>query len=324
MIRRLLPPFAACALAAGAAPVLLDPADRARFPEALFPGIGALTTEQLVDAGLRARYPERIRDTDPAAAPDGLPAVRSDELAGGHAFVRTHDVAAALDPIAAAVAQRSAVLDLRHARGDVAAATALGNLLALSAGAGIDVVGNVDGGSVAFAPDGRRAAQGVVVVLVGPGTRGPLEAALAALAERREVVLVGGRTAGDTGVFARVAPEGPFVLAGEVVPRGLPSLLGAGVAPLVAVPVPEAEAQAVARALDSGAALGDVVDAGVEKPRFDEAALIRGDAPQVGDGDAAPRRAPEDRVLQRALAILGALEALGRIAPAPAPSAPAG
>jgi hypothetical protein len=168
----------------------------------------------------------------------------------------------------------------------------------------------------------------VQVVIVGPQTRGPLEAALDALARSNAIVTVGARTAGATTHFEPIPEHAGWLKAvGEVLAADGESLAGVGLQPRIPVPSPEEDSRAWA-ALANGATLADVTMSRAEKRRFGEAELMRernGEATQPPDSSTELRREPAgeqvlDLALQRALGIVTALRALGRLQETNAPT----
>jgi hypothetical protein len=107
-------------------------------------------------------------------------------------------------------------------------------------------------------------------------------------------------------------------------------LLGTGATPALKVEVDPADDEESYRALDAGTAVSALLDSVVEKPRFDEARLLSQhdqgitrssrtvspprprEAVSSPSAEAAPV-VPVDRILQRAVNAVVALQALGRL-----------
>jgi len=241
-------------------------------------------------------------------------------------FVRLHALDADLAPLRAALAEkRAVVLDLRFVSGDLPSALRLGGLLAQRA-EGIEGP-RADPQFHRFEkpPDADTATghHPLVIVLVNQATAGPVEAVLDALQAAGDVLLVGPGTAGECAFRA----AGGDWIAGSGVACGLP----------VAV-TPDADRRAY-DALEAGTPIGELLDRHFEKRRFDEALLIREHARnngnhgpvtsdersrQVGEPATSPENTPPspdddgeslliDRILQRAVHVIAAARALGRI-----------
>lgn len=310
----------------------------ADLPSAYFPRDVVEPRESDGWAMLAAEFPRLIKPAavNGAAALESPPATRV-EVRAGVDYVRVRRLAADLSSIEQALQTPALVLDLRYVRGELAPAVALGRLLARKS-LRIETVASDDSQLTAIEPAGTRPAGQVTLVLVNDATAGALEAVLDALQAAGDVMLVGAATKGDTGVFPETADAAAWkVIAADYRRVGGASLLDDGVTPALAVEAPAEQEEAAYLALDGGTPLATLLDAPVEKTRFDEARLLRqfgeahangtragassaaDDSPAPAEtvraATAPPDRPPFDRALQRAVSTLVALEALGRLPP---------
>lgn len=310
-----------------------------RWEPGLFPGIAQATERDLMVAGAKALYPGRLRQSAGPAAPAPSPGEPAEplrrELGPGRQFLRAGNASAAAAALAETAAPSVLVLDLRRAVSDAAGARALAAQLASKGPLTLVAAGNYP----EFSAEADRTVTPktgpfpkVTLVLTSKNTRGPVEAVLAALAARGDLITVGAATAGDTGRF-EAFPAGPGWewITGELSPAPGVSLLGSGATPVVPVPTPEQD-EAAWKALQDGASIADVTQSSTEKRRFGESELIKAHArtaqpeavpaPQPAatpTRDSSKAEQPLDLALRRALGILTALEALGRL-PAATPT----
>lgn len=328
MVRRGL---ALAALAAGLAA-------HAALPTAYFPTDAREPATADGWQALADEYPRWIKPVrpDPTREIDS-PAATLVPFNDTISYIRVRRLKNDLENIKTALAHPGLVIDLRYVHGDRNETIRLGQVLARRQVA-LATANAANEGDIVIDPNPDRAADQVTLVVVNGGTSGPLEALLDALQAQGDVLLVGTRTAGDTGMFRR--PEsGPGwqVIYGDLRRRGGPTLLDVGVEPGLKVETKAAEEEVAYLGFDGGTTLTDLLDAPVEKARFDEERLLqqfdeshpddgaarRRPAPRAAESedgentaseeDEAAAEVPFDRSLHRAISTLVALEALGKL-----------
>lgn len=249
---------------------------RGALPKDIFP---EGTIEPTDDAGwseLAARFPHLLKRVESAGAssPTSPPPTRI-SLREHMDYLRIRRVASDLIVLENALETQMLVLDLRYVWADLPDAVKLGALLARST-LNIQTVSPTDAATTTIEPAQKRAPKQAVVVLVNHGTSGALEVVLDALQAAGDILLVGARTAGDTGVFSdQAVAEGWRSIGGQMQRAGGPNLLGVGVEPRLTIATDEASDETAYLALDSGTPIVTLLDAPVEKARFDEAKLLR-------------------------------------------------
>lgn len=273
---------------------------------------------------LATEHPLLIRIEEPAttvADDNDSGTAAATALGARTVYLRVRDLARDLPAVEQALASPRLVLDLRFTTSGAAESLHFGRLLArlpvsLPPPA-------TDAEAIEIQPAGARAPDQITVVLVNGETRGAVEAVLAALQMRGEILLTGTTTAGDTGAFQPVAETpGIHVIRGEYRPAAGVSILGEGVQPRLAVDVSDADDQAAYGAFFEDTPLSELLDPTVDKARLDEAALLerhgksavsRRAARETASSDSATEEAPPrtDRILQRGVNALIAHDALG-------------
>lgn len=257
------------------------------------------------------------------------------EVRPGLDFLRVRDLDADLPVVAGALESPRLIIDLRYLRGDRDESIRLGQLLTRRGFSIFERSGEDTAPTeLQVVPAGSRGPAQVTLVLVNAQTSGPLEAVLAALQDAGEIVLVGGNTAGEASVFSD-APGAPGWQTRTA--TWLASRAGgepAPVEPRLSIAVDESDDAAAFGALESGEEITQLLDPPVEKPRFDEARLLRQfdestqrTTPHATTTSPSPPptsrprgsgiRPPFDRILHRAVNTIVALEALGRLPPVP-------
>lgn len=308
------------------------PLANAALPSAYFPTEVAEPVDGTGWAVLAKEFPRwvkpvRIDPTREVDAPPATEVVINDKIS----YIRVRRLENDLASIEAALTHPGLMIDLRYVHGDRNETILLGRLLArqqvllAAANASTDEAIVIDSNP-------HRAASQVTIVVVNAGTSGPVEALLDALQAQGDVLLVGARTAGNTGLFRRPenAPRWQVVY-GDLRRRDGPSLIDVGVEPGLPVPTDPAAEEAAYLGLDDGTVLSHLLDAPVDKARFDEERLLqefdgvhpgnnglrRPEPSAANDEDATTdggeAEVPFDRVLHRAVSTLLALEALGRL-----------
>jgi hypothetical protein len=222
--------------------------DRVLFPPELFPGFERQTPDELLLAGLAAKYPGRIVRTPPAL-PAAPPVVRASvlvRLPNGIDYVRCYaNGIADVSVPEFAPGATGRVIDLRFFSTAPDSVSACVRLCEKLTGA----VPRVQQLGEYFSAE-KPSVQGKgaevesaplfpVIVLVNYGTSGPVEAMLADLQVRRKIILVGTATAGNTARYIPVDKvPGWWRICGELQSDSASrSLVGTGVAPRVRVAV---------------------------------------------------------------------------------------
>ena len=152
-----------------------------------------------------------------------------------------------------------------------------------------------------------------VFVLTNQATAGPIEALLAELKDKGQIISIGTRTAGRTGKFRHVETTPPlYILSGEWRPASGESLLNNGFTPSVLMNVPVDEDRKAYQAWTRGVSLRSLVAADPtdndRDPSADLHQLLTNEIPE------APAETTVDPILQRAYFIVTALRSMGKIA----------
>ncbi len=240
-----------------------------------------------------------IGGTNQAAARLDGPAWRTELVEGRYLFVRVRNLAKgeAVARLSAAVASNLApacgvVLDLRGWRQHEAFEAGAELTALLGGGVGGELFSLVDAEgrasavqAVGGAAGGAAHSRKPLVVLVNGQTSGVGEAVADGLRNLRGAVVVGGPTAGKSAVFAeRTLKDGRVLRVAEkrVIARGGRALFPNPVTPDVAVEdVGADDAAAMVRAAETGVA--EFVTPVEPTDRQDEAALVRGEMPEVDE-----------------------------------------
>lgn len=302
----------------------LSSLDKELFPSEFFPNISDVSEGELLLAGLRSLYPKRILSDLPETKTEEPepPVVR--DLGSNGRYIRVKHLAEALPVIEENLSLPLLVLDFRYLATDVASTLKLASLLTRQESIALSLAGNypvpnLDPGTAVVRAKGaqlRRPDQ-TVFTLSNHKTGGPIEALLAQLKAEKEIISVGVRSSGETGAF-RPFPglDSFYLISGEIRPADGSSLLESGFLPQVEVATTPEEDKLGYAGLRDGVSLDDLVDARVEKLRFDETRLLRERAGGPGaeeEKEEEKARLPLDPILQRTLHIVKALQALGRI-----------
>ncbi len=301
--------------------------DPALFPAEFFPDLEELSERELLLTGLRTLYPKRILDHPPAepVVETAPPVVH--ELEGDGRYIRVKNLQDALPVIREHLQRPLLVLDFRFLQTDLESTIKLGSLLTARArielrvaGEYAPAAGKTGGSSLMIDGAGLRRPTQAIFTLSNHETSGPIEVLLAELKASGEIVSVGAPSPGKTASFAPFpGVESHYLIAGELRTSDGGSILESGFIPRVKVQVDPRDDELAYNALREGVALKDLVDARVEKTRFDEARLLReqnGGPPEDNEnGSGADKpEVPQDAILTKAMHIVQALQALGKIA----------
>ncbi len=322
------------ALSLAAALALLTTAAGA-LPEGYFPPTEERPANDREWAELAKRFPLQVKKNRPArpAASEAFPPSTATTIRPGLKYFRVHSIERDLETLAASLDASATIVDLRFVEAGEVESLELAAILARGQ------VELVLGGQSApepleLAPAATGQERGPTLVLTNRATSGPVESVLAALQQSGDILVVGEKTKGNTGRFKPVADHPRWkVIDADFRSPGGPSLLGKGVAPDLVVTVSPVDDETAYRAFDAGAPIAALLDANIEKARFDEARLLQqhdllaGDPrspalppPATGADSNRPaspeareaRPAPIDRILHRAVNIVVALRALRR------------
>lgn len=244
--------------------VAAEPAAWARY----FPPEKERPADDAGWAELAKEFPHRVkRARDHAGTALQPPPATQVEARPGVDYLRVRSLAQDLTAIAAALERPRVVFDLRYIRGELEESRQFAAVLARTPL-------RLEGDGPAIEPKSARSSDQVTLCLVNRATSGPLEAVLDALQASGDVLLVGTQTAGDTGRFV-AAPEQPgwLVITDDFRRAGGPSLLDLGLTPGLFVETSSEIEDAAYLAFDAGRPIGELLDAPVEKSRFDEARL---------------------------------------------------
>lgn len=320
--------LAAIELCASAEVPQFDIQDRELFPPQFFPDLHERSEAELLLAGLRSLYPKRVLTSPPngdlpAPVP---PLVRT--IGANGAYIRVLNLSEALPVIQENLSRQVLILDFRFLATDLDSTITLGSMLTRQPEMRLPVLGeypargaDISDGALVIEGRQMRRAQPAVFTLSNHETQGPVEALLDQLKHDGEIISVGTPSAGRTAVF-RQFPNLPryYLIHGEIRAADGDSLVEEGFLPRVRVNVSAEEDLIGYSRLRDDVPLEQVVQARVAKQRFDEARLLRErgalppqeviEEPQPDQDDPQPAL---DLILQRAINIVRALEALGEI-----------
>lgn len=254
--------------------------------------------DEIVLHGLAQRYPDRLTQTPPPNPENGQkrsPAV--EELPRGIAYARVYQLPALGEIPDAAWQTPALILDFRFLESgpDTKASADLLAMLGLEPGEANYPQGVAlpDEDAVQRRSDGAHPA----VVLVNSSTTGPVEAALDALQRAGRILAIGLPTAGRTGRYRELAAHpGWYVIEAESKVPGH-SLLGEGMEPEIVVGVTPEDDYRGFFVYEKGGALSAMVD------------FVAGSVDPEDGAD----KAPTDPILQRAVQVILALQALGEL-----------
>jgi hypothetical protein len=303
----------------------IDLTDPELFPPEFFPDLADLAEEELLLAGLRSIYPERIlTETPEAGLPDPAPPVVRGIGTSG-VYIRVIHLPSALAVIEENLSAPLLVLDFRFLTADLESALDLGSLLTrqqtmelLRAGDYPVPSANLNGEVILTRGRNLRPQEQTIFTLSSHETRGPIEAVLAQLRNDGDVISVGAPSSGQTAVF-RPFPglESFYLISGEIRPSNGDSLTRSGFIPRVQVAVTRTEDRIAYGSLREGVSLEDLVEVRSSRPQPDET-VFPGQEPRAPIEEALDPEEepglPQDIILQRALNIVKALQALGKIA----------
>jgi len=300
----------------------------AALPTTYFPAEVAEPVDVAGWTALAEEYPRWVKPvrSDPTRSVD-TPAATQVVINDKIGYVRVRRLENDLESIQSGLNQPGLIIDLRYVHGDRNETIRLGRLLARRQVA-LRAANATDDETIIIDSNPQRTVGQTTLVVVNGGTSGPVEALLDALQSQGDVLLVGTNTAGNTGLFRRpeTAP-GWQVIYGDLRRREGAALVDVGVAPELAVATDPAAEEAAYLGLDGGTVFAHLLDAPVEKARFDEERLLQEfDESHQGTGlrrpepsanedasDGENAEVPFDRALHRAVSTLLALEALGRL-----------
>lgn len=203
-------------------------------------------------------------------------------------YLRIENVGDGLDAVGAGFASPVLIVDLRYVGGDASESESLGRLFSRHA-----IIAEIGGETIRIDRNVNRPDSQLTIVLVNGETSGELDEVLAALQAAGDAPLVGSATEG-------------------------------GVVPALLVTTDAEIEKAAYLAFADGTSLSDLLDAPVEKKRYDEALLLsefdgRSGPPKRPDAEESETAEEEeepplvDRTLQRAVNTAIALKALGKI-----------
>ncbi len=303
--------------------------DTSLFPPEFFPGLQERSEAELILAGLRSIYPERILEEPPRSElPEpAAPIVR--KLGNSGNYVRVLSLPEALPVIEQHLSQDILLLDLRFLSADLDNALQLAALLSRQPQLTLRVAGDYPAsgetdadGLLSVESRQLRGPKQAVFILSNHQTRGPLEAVLDQLKHDGDIISIGTASAGQTAVFNQF-PNLPsyYLMTGEIRAADGDSIVESGFAPRVEVSVAPNDDLIGYSSLREDVSIEQVVQARVDKTRFDEARLLRergldtSATPESDEEDEAKEEEdlPLDLILQRAMNIVKALQALGEI-----------
>lgn len=306
---------------------MIEGIDPELFPSEFFPGLEEISSEELILAGLSTLYPNRILAEPPQIeVPEPSPPIIR-ELGSSGSYIRVRNLTDALPVIEESLARPLLVLDFRFLTADLESTIKLGSLLARKNNLTLKTVADYlsaendsPESNLVIESAGLRKAGQTIFTLSNHETRGPIEALLAELKAGDDIISVGSPSAGGTASFKPFPNlDSYYLIDGEIRPSDNRSLVGSGFVPQVEVTVAPDDDRLAYSALREGVDLDDLVEVRVRKPRFDEARLLRernGEPSPNNDQTGAPEdisELPHDAILQHALQIVKALQALGRI-----------
>ncbi len=295
------------------------------FPPEFFPEADTLTKNDIFIEGLKSYFPNRVYRERPELNPGPDTEPRIENMMAGVTYIRVYNLASALPILERELPNGTLVIDLRNVQADRDRALQFCSLLAIDEGITLSLIelhqaedSDATGETLAIEPAVIRRPLQPVFTLTNRDTAGPVEAVLAELKDRGQIISIGTSTAGRTGSFRRVMEDPSlYVLSGELRPGSGVSLLKTGFVPSVNIAVSPDDDRAAYQAMEDGKSLRALVrsendhnsDDLVEALGFQEL-LEQDDTPSEEDAGIV------DPILQRAYFIATALKSIGKI-PAP-------
>lgn len=305
-----------------APPKAFDIQDLSLFPPEFFTNLPEISEAELLLAGLKSLFPDRIVTTPPVVElPEEAPPVLR-EIGANGVYIRVAHLPSALPIIKEQLARPLVVLDLRFLQADLESTLTLGSYLTRSSQMTLSRVGDypvppqfLEGSSISIEGMRLRAPSQTVFILSNHETKGSLESLLAQLKSDEEIISVGVSSPGATATFAPFPGiEGYHKINGEIRPGTRASLIGIGFVPRVAISVTPSEDRLGYQSLRPEVSLEDLIQTRESKTRFDEARLLREHSVSPSPDEATNRvTLPPDPILRGAFHIVTALEALGKI-----------
>lgn len=333
----ILLPFLAAAIPANLAALEAQPAepqfdlhDQKLFPPEFFPGLQEQSDAAVLLAGLRSIYPKRILDHAPRSEmPEPTPPVVR-ELGKSGTYIRVLNLQEALPIIEEHFDSEVLLLDFRFLAADLESTIDLGAMLSRQSRLEFSLVGDypsfgysLEDGVLSVESRSLRSSKPAIFTLSNHLTRGPIEALLDQLKTDGDIISIGTASAGRTAIFHQF-PTLPsyYLMTGEIRAQEGNSLVESGFVPQVNVSVTPDNDLIGYSGLRKSVTIDQVIQARVEKLRFDEATLLRerglessqSSSPATKNDEADEiAEVPLDLILQRAMNIVKALQALGRI-----------
>lgn len=290
----------------------IKPENGALFDKAFFPELSKEAPEQIFLEGMVALYPGRVLNEAPENSINKSsrnPLIES--LPRGITYIRVYDIEKARQTLIENIKNPALIWDFRFLEGDYADALMLLQLFPeipdpnqLITTKGKYTISEID----QVQANGHQSdtiRDHPVLILINQKTRGAIEAAIEALQGDEKVMTVGTESAGATGSYKPVpGVKGFWVIEGEVQPNNGVSLLGIGVQPTVPVHVTPGEDFTGYQLIESGSSASTLLR--TELPNLDE-----GLDEHSSDDNNGLR--PVDRILQRAVDIIIALQVLGKL-----------
>lgn len=275
-----------------------------KLPEAYFPGLAQADEWDLLLSGLELRYPGRILRELPSRS-DSARRPYHEDLPGNVSYLRIYGFEQAM--VSEWLTDHWLVLDCRFLNGHEDPSwkkfwSQLGatELIRSRPGAPSERI------LLSVTSVTRNPELPAPIVLVNRQTRGPFEAALAALQAKGSIIVLGETTAGETGVAFAALNADPevWVVEADLRPSENVLLLGRGVTPIIRVPTaPEIDFQAYAF-VEKGVSARQLLTTSLPNllPEAD-----------ISDGTEEAAQPYQDTLLQRAVEILIARQLLNGV-----------
>lgn len=300
----------------------VDVRDQEVFSPELFPELEELSETEIVLRGLHALFPERVFPGDPEqenSTDPKEPLVRSisDEVV----YLRAYHLKEAVSVIRENLERPVMILDLRYIHSDLESTVKLAGILSrrprlhFYAAGDYPLPDSADNRQIQIEGERLRDRDHTLITLSNWETSGPVEVLLEQLRRDADIISIGTQSAGRTASF-RPIPDFPDwqILSGELRPDPEVSLVDNGFVPRVNVEVEPEYDRVAYRRLTEENEINDVIQTELTRDR--EARQRQGQLPSPvlnNDETESGQPPPPDLVLQRAVNIVKALQALGQI-----------
>jgi len=266
---------------------------------ALFPSLHDYSDEAIRLHGLAALFPDRVLFEQPQLEihSESRVAARVEDLPRAIKYIRLYRLNEAKSVLAEHQTQAALILDLRFLKSNHTAVDTFSGFATAKQAQTLTTVGTVPADLSISGEASSTVRDFPAIVLCNRETAGPFEAVLHQLQAAGEIIAVGESTAGRTGFYSK-ASANAWILCGEIRPDSDTSLVGVGFEPRIRL-----ESDAKENYLSY-----HLYEAGTDILQLLRNEDSSSDSDQAGEADS--RSIEPDRILQRGVDIIAALQIL--------------